>query len=331
MTTLETTPPVALIEAASDVFVPDFLIIGVQKAGTTALADMLGQHDRIFASNPKEPEFWHVWRNPGTRRLTHTVSDYATETYSDPENYSRLFAKAEPGQRTFEASVHYFASDQARTNIASLAKKPKVIVCLRDPAKRAYSGYWFARKVGDEALQSFEEALASEGARRAEGLSIIYGYRDNGFYADRIRAWRDTVGAENVMVLVFEEFIRNPEVLRAVYDFIGVPAPEEIILPMSNLSGTLSKEGMFLRRLVNRHNYGKKGLMSFVPHAIRLGVLQKIKKGMLKVAESTVTRNPPMTDEQHRKLLQEYAEDIAATSALVGRDLTQFWRAKTPA
>ena len=140
---------------------PNFLVIGAAKSGTTALYHTLKQHPQIFMSPVKEPHFFAfegerpVYCGPGDREL------FNPRVVFRLEDYVRLFDGLRAQTAVGEASVQYLMrSDAAAARIRQHIPRAKLIAILRQPADRAYSHYIMLRSQGLERL-SFTQALAA--------------------------------------------------------------------------------------------------------------------------------------------------------------------------
>ena len=143
---------------------PNFLIVGVQKSGTTFLAKHLAKHSDVFFSKPKELFFFNK-RNICRDDLL----VYACTNFKDAVG-KRLVG---------EGSTNYFHHEFAMKNIEqNLGVQTKIIVCLRNPAERALSHY----------LHDYKRGRRS-GQERFQDTSFS-GYISRSFYADRIAAWQ---------------------------------------------------------------------------------------------------------------------------------------------
>jgi hypothetical protein len=125
---------------------PDCLIIGAMKCGTSTLAAQLGAQDGMFMTTPKEPNFF---------------SDDAVHARGLAW-YERLFAEAAPGAVKGEASTHY---TKLPTNPRTVARMravlalPRLVYMVRDPVDRAVSHYmhgWTEGQMGDDPVAAFE-------------------------------------------------------------------------------------------------------------------------------------------------------------------------------
>ena len=148
---------------------PNFLLIGAGKSGTTAIYRYLQAHPQIYMSALKEPQFFAIAGQP--------ISDfpdlrgYEQEVVTDLQSYEQLFARFAGEVAIGEASTWYLYNPQALDRIQQSLPNVKLIAILRHPVERAYSHFLFNRGIGREPLSSFETALAVEPERIAQNLS----------------------------------------------------------------------------------------------------------------------------------------------------------------
>ena len=160
---------------------PNFLVIGAGKSGTTSLYYYLRQHPEIFMSPVKEPGFFALeghpldFRGPGDERLRET-------TATTLESYEKLFSEARGESAVGESSVLYLYDGNAHESIARHIPDVKLLAVLRNPVDRAYSAFLHRTRDGYETCATFEEALAAEPQRAADGWYYGWRYREYGFY-----------------------------------------------------------------------------------------------------------------------------------------------------
>jgi len=206
---------------------PDFLIIGAQKCGTTALYDMLVKHPQILESSRKEVHFFD--RN-FVKGLYWYRRHFPTrwELWCIKQRYRK---PAVTGEATPIYLFHPLAAERVHLKLPNI----KLICILRDPVDRAYSHYQHEVRFGMESL-SFEEALNQE-AERLEGEEIKvrkdpyyrpfrlahYSYQARGFYLQQLQQWWKWFGKEQILVLFNEDLRRDYlSLLNRVFQFIGV-------------------------------------------------------------------------------------------------------------
>ncbi len=205
---------------------PDFLIIGAQRAGTTSLFRYLAAHPSVEAAARKEVHFfdlnWHrgeAWYRAHFARRSDVVD-----------------GRASAASVIGEATPYYLFHPLAAERAASLLPDVRVIVMLRDPVSRAYSHYHHVRARGHEHL-SFEDALLAEADRlRGEEERLRsdpcyrsvdhqhHGYVARGEYLPQLQRWAEHVPADRTLVIVSEEFYADPDAeFRRVTRFLGLP------------------------------------------------------------------------------------------------------------
>lgn len=171
---------------------PDFLVIGGQRCGTTSLHSYLAAHPRVRAASGKELQFFSLHYGRGERW------------------YRGHFPPASPGQVCFEASPLYLFHPEAPARAARTLPDGRYIALLRDPVERAWSHYLHTRSYGQEPLD-FAAALAAEESRLAtpDGWRR-HSYAARGRYAEQLSRWFAHVGRERVHVIRSEDLYADP-------------------------------------------------------------------------------------------------------------------------
>ena len=129
---------------------PNFLIIGAMKSGTTALYYYLEQHPQVYMSPVKEPNFFCSEEN--------SDGDFATRLGA----YQDLFRDVSGEKAIGEASHCYLYEPEAAARIQEYITDAKLIAVLRDPVDRAYSHFLHMVRNGSEPLTDFALALREE-------------------------------------------------------------------------------------------------------------------------------------------------------------------------
>lgn len=204
---------------------PDFIIIGTQKGGTTSLFHYLAQHPQLRASWRKEVHYFDGGLNP--RR-----DNYARETRWYRANFP-LAGDMTAGEQAFEASPLYLFHPLAPARMAALLPDVRLIALLRNPVERALSHYFHEVRKGRETLPVME-ALQNEEARLAPVLEagdykhtafMHFSYKLRGHYAEQIRRYHQYFPPEKLLVLGSEAFFTEPQAsLQRIFDFVGVGA-----------------------------------------------------------------------------------------------------------
>lgn len=302
---------------------PNFIIFGVARCGSTALYEYLQQHPNVFMCQPKEPHFFSFegevvdFRGPGDDTSINRVSVTSLEAYE------RLFDGAGNASAIGEASIEYGYYPKAVDGIRRRIPHARLICMLRNPAERAFSAYSLMRSRALEPAPSFEAALADEPSRIAKRWHHIWHYRQMGFYHPQLKRFFDTFPSQQIRVYLFEEFRADPlRVARDIFEFLGVdPTFVPLHAPIS-VPGGVPRSPLLQRMLMGTSNL-KQALRLVLPAHIRRRVWQRLNAAnLVRDVMSPATRSA---------LLAEYHDDILRTQDLLGRDLSHWVRAKPPA
>lgn len=203
---------------SSQRLMPNFIIIGSQKGGTSSLYNYLIQHPCIKAAFKKELHFFDVNFEKG--------NDW----------YRSRFPLYEQNFITGEATPSYIFHPHAPKRIAELTPAVKLIALLRNPVDRAYSHYNHNLRKKREKLP-FEVALEKEGERLSDKLEKMleneeyfnssyfhYAYLKRGIYVEQLKEWFSFFSKEQILILSSEEFYANPAVSYSqVLEFLKLP------------------------------------------------------------------------------------------------------------
>ncbi|HEU4753558.1 MAG TPA: sulfotransferase domain-containing protein [Armatimonadota bacterium] len=217
---------------------PDFLIIGAQKGGTTSLYEYLAAHPCVGPAAIKEVHFFDLKWDRG-------VSWYRAQFPTAQEKRRAEQATGQPFL-TGEATPYYLYHPPAAERAFSVVPAARLIVMLRNPADRAYSHYQHERRAGREPL-SFEEALEREVERLAEEPEAMTGraefssgrrrhsYLARGRYAEQLERWLARFPREQLLILNSERFYADPAAAtEQACRFLGLPPPAQAEYPRHN-------------------------------------------------------------------------------------------------
>ncbi|WP_372575074.1 sulfotransferase family protein [Ruegeria jejuensis] len=304
---------------------PDFIIGGAPKCGTTSLHFILGQSPQIGlpdaeihyfdADDPiAHPDFLDA-RGPDLKwfdtRLTHKPNlDWYASRFSDFQDKLLIG----------EDSTTYLFSPVAARRIKDLLPDIRLVFLLRDPVKRAYSQYWHL--VCSARLScSFEQALSQHS-------SIILGST----YAPHIAQYFDVFGRENVHIAVFEDFLADKQAfLDGVTAHIGAPRMDvETLQTWFNRTyyPTWPKGQQWLNRIGGRivagryrnHMGQETGLAEKIRNKLHYHWFRRINPILLKAEKP-----PAMRSETAAYLAHHLSDRNAGLSDLLGRDLSTVW------
>src|SRR5918997_468574 len=155
---------------------PNFLIIGAMKSGTTALYYYLEQHPQIYMSPVKEPNFFCSGGQEG----------WESKSVTRIRAYQYLFKDVSDEKAIGEASHCYLYEPQAVARIQEHLPDAKLVAILRNPVDRAYSHFLHMVRNGTEPLTDFGQALEEEEIR-ADPHRRFQDYIGRGLYYGQLR------------------------------------------------------------------------------------------------------------------------------------------------
>lgn len=293
---------------------PNFLIIGAAKSGTTALHNYLKQHPEIFMSTRKELRFFPFedqmpsFRGPGDDRdMEHVVRSI--------EDYRAHFAESAGYPARGESSPLYLYYSRSAERIRHYIPDAKLIVILRHPADRAYSQYLMRVSDGREPL-SFGDALDAEERRISDGWSHHWHYRRRGFYAAQLKPYFNLFKREQLRIYLYEDYVA---------DLVGL---------MQDIFRFLNVDDSFVPDVSVRHNVSKiprsRALQTFLTEPRPVKNLFKPllpARWSRRVGDRLRRHNltkPPLPEGLRRQLTEGYREDINELQEMLQRDLSRW-------
>lgn len=290
---------------------PNLILIGAQKSGSTAVYDWLSQHPDIYG-NPAMKDF---------------------PFFCKPEYFDQgleWFAGHFKGHRDesiiLHGYVHYlFLHGEIAARLKAYNPELKLIVLLRNPVERAFSGYLQARKTGNESIVTFEEAIQADQAGKLHTLrdKVDRSYLSHGLYAQQLEAYFEHFPSHQIHIELYDEVRNNPmECCTRLFSFAGV-------------------DPAFRPQLRRKNDYGRprfaavekaiqqglpKGLVhKLVPLSMRTRLRQRVR------AVNTVATDKPILNAATRALLADfYSDEITRLELLTGLGL-HAWREGAPA
>ena len=298
-----------------ELLLPDFLLVGAARCGTTSLYHYIKQHPDIFLSERKDVDFFAASENgspcPGFQGAG------APRTL---KAYSKLYARASEGQIIGDVSASYLYHHQRTIrNIKKLYgsryDRLKIIAVLRNPVERAFSHYLQHRKVGIETLP-FEEAIRRPVRERRSREHWSYDYVEVGFYRESIGVFLREF--PSVRVYLYDEWEEPQKLVRDLLAFLGVDSKQPIDTGVVvNPSGI--PRFKTLARLLTGDNRLKRTVRSLISGQARwklVGLKEKLLQLML--------RPGTMSPETRAGLEALYREEILDLQSLLGRDLSSW-------
>ncbi len=187
-------------------------MIGAQRSGSSYLYQLLDEHPEVSMAHPlrPEPKFFMNF----------------DEIAKGKKYYEEIFfSKYKPTSVYFgEKSTSYIESRDAAKRISNFYPEAKILIILRNPARRAYSNYLFSVENGIENL-SFRDALDLEKKRLKQHFATSvcpYSYQTRGVYINYIEMYLQFFNADQIKVILLEELVADLTVIQSVYDWLGI-------------------------------------------------------------------------------------------------------------
>lgn len=286
---------------------PDFMILGAVKAGTTSLYHYLGQHPGIQMSRDNWPRFFHVdGSEPDFERLADL---YGSELLAESRHRFRLMCHSGVSRRfeeyesfweprdhlrlSGEVSPTYLHDPVVPARIKRRFPNIKVVVVLRQPVDRAYSHYVMDITRGWVPERNFFKALEHEPVAVDEFWWGLRHYIRHGMYAKRLHRIYEVFAPEQVRVFLYDDYLAAPEnFMETLLDFLGVD---------SNFRVDMKK----------RHNQG------LIP-------VRRNQSDAGGKPDLVLAKPPKLSSEVRHQLTQRFRADILDLQDLIHRDLSPW-------
>lgn len=288
---------------------PDFLIIGAAKSGTTSLYHYLKAHPGVCMPDWKEPALFSDDRAGGVSTLA---------------EYRAIFGDCPEDRRIGEASVSYVADPEAPGRIMEiLGPDVQLVALLRNPVDMAYSNWRYQHLRGVETLD-FAASLAAESGRlhapdSVNGWVHDVAYVTRASYAGQLRRFMDMFGPEQVRVYVFEEFFREglplyPDLCR----YLGIDDAHAPEAKVHNKGGTI--RSAWLRKALDTRMAWKEPLKMIMPQRLRDAITARLRR--FNRADTPVE---PLDAGLRADLEKRFSPGVRELEDILERDLSEVW------
>lgn len=294
---------------AENINLPNLLIVGAAKSGTTSLHNYLKQHPDIFMSEKKEPHFL-INSDIGEDRIHKGITLF--------EDYKDMFKTDNTYKYKGESSVMYLAFPEfSIKNIKKyLDPNVKIIIMLRNPVERAFAGYLHNLRYNPSENLSFEEAFekSEERYHNEIDMSPDTRYLHVGNYYSQVKSFMSIFNG-NVHVIIYEDYVKDIHLCLAnAFDFLDIDRISVDTSKRHMVGGWVFKRNFLRDLLIPKSNF-KSLIKCLLPNKkIRNAVKQKL------INISTVN-SPSISKEMHKKLIQYYQKDIDNLSKLLNKEL----------
>ena len=285
---------------------PNFIVIGQMKAGTSSLNNYLSEHPDIFTPTAlKETRFFNLdFEDP--QRPSHVKPGLPVTI----EQYCALFSEAGNQSAIGEVSPQYLESPYAARQISAHLPQVRIIASLRNPVDRLYSLYQMEvrnRRESRPFLTAFRTGKA-------------YPWVKNAFVHQHLLRYFEQFRADAIHVLLFERLVREPgAVMAETYDFLGVDCAFQGDYGQVHNKGGLPKSQMVFQfgRLLTQSPSMKQTLKDWLPDGL-INAGRRVRDGNLEKA-------PALDAEARAEVAADYREDVMKVQDLTGLDLGPWW------
>jgi len=300
---------------------PNFLVVGTPKAGTTALYYSLLQHPDIFVSNIKEPNHFLTQSSEIDRNSIKGI-----DWIENHDDYLALFQNGYGAKAIGEASVSYLYNHKiAIPEIKKCLGDPKIIIMLRNPVERAFSAYTHWVLEGWE-NRSFEEAIRDEIIKYETTFCFhdIFPYMKSGFYFEQVKSYLENFS--NVRVFLFDDLNKDAVgLIQSVFAFLEVDKRYIPDVQKYNVSGfprnrLLFKSVIGFKTLVQQLKLPKKAARLLMTEHQWQVLSAKISTALF----SKLLKKSDIDPKTASYLQEEYREDIYKLEKLTGKDLSNW-------
>lgn len=303
---------------------PNFLIIGAMRAGTTSLHQYLAQHPQIYMSRIKEPNFFAL-EGEAPEALVYDgpfgKTELANFSITSLADYEALFEDATSETAIGEASTLYLYSPRAVERIRHYVPAMKLIAILRNPVERAYSHFFANVMRGREPLTDFAEALRAEEERNLSNWGPRCHYKQRSFYYAQLRRYLDVFDESQLKAYLYDDLVADPVgLVRSVFGFLGVDPTFAADVSLRHNKSGLPKSTR-LHRFLTRRNPVKSAFGRLLPNMRkRASMRHTISTRLI----GTNLAKPPIPPEVSRQLIDTFREDVLKVQDLIGRDLSAW-------
>ena len=224
---------------------PDFMIGGAMKSGTSSIHIILNTHPNVFIPT-SEIHFFDIdnilqHSDFNTFNKSKWISQNMEENPEKMWNWYYDKFKKQKAQIIGEDSTTYLASKIAAKRISIQKKEIKLIFILRQPSLRAYSNYFHLLRTG-RAMYSFEETIQRE----------PYQILGRSLYKEQIENYYQFIPKDRIKIILFEDFIQDQEkTINELCSFLNInfeEIPKEVLKTHSNKAKTPKKINLQIKR-----------------------------------------------------------------------------------
>jgi hypothetical protein len=302
------------------VALPDFLVIGAPKAGTTALHAALAQHPGLYMSPIKEPKHFLTDGPPPARGGPGDVQTYREHVWRRAD-YEALFDAAPPGTLRGESTPLYMYDPDAMRRIHEAIPDAKLIAIVRDPVERSHSNWTHLWSAGLEPIGDFVQACAEEQRRIDAGWASFWHYTGLSRYGEQLEHVFSLFPRDQVLVIRYRQLVDEPaKTLDEIFAFLGVEPGVVTEIPRQNV--TSHPEATLSHRAVAQLLRASAAVGRFLPGSAWDGVTGRLERFLQRHSRE----RQPLSWEQRQALIPRFEADLELLERVLDADFSD-WRA----
>lgn len=279
---------------------PDFIIIGAGKCGTTSLHSYLNQHPQLYICPKKETYFFLKEPIRSKFKPWGAITEF--------EDYCSLFQDAPPNRVIGEISTTYYAYPDSAKVIYNTLPKVKILAILRDPADRAFSDYQMHVRIGNE-KQDMSSLISPQNR-----------FIKPGFYYCELIPYFEVFEKSQIKIFLFDDLCKNPiEFMQDLFRYLEV---DDSFLP--NIQHKGREGGLPKNQTVNLVLTQKNPLRSSVAGMLKLFMPLELRQ---KIRSNLIQKNvakAKLSPSERQQLIEIYRSDLIKLQDLIGRDLSAW-------
>ncbi|MFW6008568.1 MAG: sulfotransferase family protein [Nanoarchaeota archaeon] len=283
---------------------PNFLIVGALRSGTTSLYNTLADHSSVYFPDLKEPRFFSSF----TQKAKNGPGDRMIPFIESWETYKSLYKDTGAVKAVGDASVeNLYLHNKVIPYIHKYLGDVKIIILLRNPYERAISAYKYLLMKGRE-LFTFKEALEKEKYRINNHYLPIWYYKSNGYYYNQIKSYQDSFSS--VKIILFEDLLFEPQkTFSSILKFLEIDdMSDQNIFKIKNASGG--------NNII--YHFHAKSFLRYMNKTLS----PKLRPYFLKLMNELINNYQDINLKQY--LNGCYNEDIIKLEKLINRDLRNW-------
>lgn len=300
---------------------PDFLVIGAGKSGTTSLNEYLRQHPDVYMTR-KEPNFF-------------SFEMYNPEDFEDPvdrayyfqaaynlELYQELFKAAQPGQLKGEVSNTYMTHPPAYARIKHYVPQIKLIAILRHPADRLFSRFAHREREGMTENLKLED-IFNRNSYWWQSPDLV----PEGFYYKQLKPYFEYFSSDQLRIYLYEEFTKDTDrVFREILDYLDLPHDVDIDTGVVfNKTGKVKNS--LLHKIIGPNSAPIRWAKNLVPESLyKRPDGGKLRSWIHKLRSKNLEKTQIPQDFRDRVTREIYNEDITQLEKLIGKDLSAWYK-----